>query len=54
MILRYFSAKNLCACADSPQGKDLIFTGIRNFIANSPRTKRSDTSRGTTFHETMT
>lgn len=29
----------------------LIFDGIKNFIANSTRTQRS---RGTTFHETMT
>jgi hypothetical protein len=36
------------------QGMDLIFNGIRSFIQNSPRTQRSDTGRGTTFHQTMT
>jgi hypothetical protein len=30
------------------EGMKLIFSGIKNFIANSPRTKK------TTFHETMT
>jgi ADP-ribosylation factor protein 1 len=33
------------------EGMRRIFEGIRAFIDNSPRTKRS---RGTTFHETMT
>jgi hypothetical protein len=36
------------------QGMDLIFNGIQSFIQNSPRTQRSDTGRGTTFHQTMT
>lgn len=36
------------------EGMEKIFTNIRSFIEISPRTKRSDTSRGTTFHETMT
>jgi hypothetical protein len=41
----------------SPQRRvaiEQIFSGIKKFIELSPRTKRSDTSRGTTFHETMT
>ncbi len=33
---------------------DRVFTSIRSFIERSPLTKRSDTSRGTTFHKTMT
>lgn len=33
------------------KGMQLIFDGIKNFIANSDRTKRS---RGTTFHTSMT
>jgi signal recognition particle receptor subunit beta len=33
------------------EGMKRVFEGIRNFIDNSPRTQRS---RGTTFHETMT
>jgi ADP-ribosylation factor protein 1 len=32
----------------------LIFEKIRNFIENSDRTKRSNSDRGTTFHETLT
>ena len=36
------------------EGMARIFTSIESFIGRSPRTKRSDTSRGTTFHETMT
>ena len=36
------------------QAKGLIFSGIKAFIQNSPLTQRKDTSRGTTFHETMT
>jgi hypothetical protein len=35
-------------------GMEKIFASIKRFIELSPRTKRSDTSRGTTFHETMT
>lgn len=35
-------------------GMSNIFRSIKSFIERSPRTKRSDTSRGTTFHETMT
>lgn len=35
-------------------GMEKIFSSIESFIKRSPRTKRSDTSRGTTFHETMT
>lgn len=35
-------------------GMEKIFTSIESFIKRSPRTRRSDTSRGTTFHETMT
>jgi signal recognition particle receptor subunit beta len=35
-------------------GMEKIFSSIKTFIELSPRTKRSDTSRGTTFHETMT
>lgn len=41
----------------SPQRRiaiEKIFSAIKKFIELSPRTKRSDTSRGTTFHETMT
>ena len=36
------------------EGMEKIFSSIKNFIERSPITKRSDTSRGTTFHETMT
>lgn len=37
------------------EGMKLIFSGIKSFIENSPRTKASSTNtRGTTFHETMT
>jgi len=36
------------------EGMEKIFSSIKSFIERSPRTKRSDTSRGTTFHETMT
>lgn len=35
-------------------GMKRIFSMIESFIKRSPRTKRKDTSRGTTFHETMT
>ena len=35
-------------------GMSNIFRSIQSFIERSPRTKRSDISRGTTFHETMT
>ena len=35
-------------------GMDKIFHSIESFIERSPRTKRKDTSRGTTFHATMT
>eukprot|EP01034_Spumella_vulgaris_P027234 gene27235-33925_t len=36
---------------DRKEGLPMIFDLIKHFIANSPRTQRS---RGTTFHETMT
>jgi ADP-ribosylation factor protein 1 len=36
------------------EGLTKIFDSIKSFIERSPRTKRSDVSRGTTFHETMT
>ncbi len=43
------------------EGMKLIFEGIKKFIENSPRTRRSgisnemrENTRGTTFHETMT
>lgn len=35
------------------QGMARIFSGIKAFIENSPRTKRGS-GRGTTFHETLT
>lgn len=35
-------------------GMQKIFSSIKSFIERSPRTRRGDTSRGTTFHETMT
>lgn len=36
------------------RGMDLIFSGIKAFIENSPLTQRKDSARGTTFHQTMT
>ena len=36
------------------QAMPLIFEKIKSFIERSPRTRRGDNSRGTTFHETMT
>ena len=36
------------------EGMQRIFESIKSFIERSPITQRIDTSRGTTFHETMT